>query len=881
MQEEDHYCDDLIDNVDNMFGEDQRDHHSLFNELLFWVQEVGTVKKAEGQELFIKSEYCEQSLRDISKFLRTDDPKNPIMRRELGKWNFLPDSLLPLLVSQQKDKKLTFLTVLIMAELTYLPDKEATDYREHVQCLRKYKHAFLAPKVIHTLIDLLVQCLDQKTTEATEKNSQMIELIIVVFKNLVQIPKDETSKDWAFRLFLLQKFSEESVLDSFVYMTELFDTEFSKKLSFHFLEIFFHIFKDYSPCDFFELTKKQTLKDFMSTERKNTQKRASQRSTRHSRFGTCIVIKDKQNGTKKIVPGIPTSNVRNRDIGTKSAPKRKAKEPENPVGMQIHKKKFGENNIAWNDEEQKVKEYLKKMAVDFLERSFNPLIDVLLDSFYSNIESEEDMHEKYKYIKLASFFMAFCRLNAYEKLKIEKDKRKAKPAPERGPEPKLKIPASDISSALKLQNIDFVFGKGLFQSFESRKSARKMDLYLASVEYLLELLYIIKDMEKSDVENMVKSSTVLKQKLFTLQICELAKFGLQTYDANTQSKYFFLTVFRFMHVLLEMLEDYSKSKMLYIQTHKVRQTSKKANQYDDEEDALNYAGEQESQYIEKKFNFHAAVMEYANYEIITHLFSFLRTPQILDDEIIQAISIFINRVIRQVKATWIFYQLNTLNEFDLFLSEYRKELRYISIVNAIKMVLRSFFDKCKENSMLPLEIMFPFPNKETKDDILTNYEYRGYANEDMSVQGSYQDDDENELEIEEFKKHIDQDGWSDDQDQKLIEYYEIFKDDMKTCFKKVGDIINKYPEAVEERLKQKNLLPKKKKNDTIDSAFKEKEPNDRFTECKDAVKTFIRQSISKKVDHGQILESLNSLDGVVSKYLEFESSREKNSEFEM
>ena len=35
MQEEDHYCDDLIDNVDNMFGEDQRDHHSLFNELLF------------------------------------------------------------------------------------------------------------------------------------------------------------------------------------------------------------------------------------------------------------------------------------------------------------------------------------------------------------------------------------------------------------------------------------------------------------------------------------------------------------------------------------------------------------------------------------------------------------------------------------------------------------------------------------------------------------------------------------------------------------------------------------------------------------------------------------------------------------------------------
>lgn len=91
----------------------------------------------------------------------------------------------------------------------------------------------------------------------------MIELIVVIFKNLLQIPKKNKHDDFDFSLFLLKKFNEESVFDSLVYMTQNFDTELSKKLSFHFLEIFYFIFKDYCPCDFFNFTKKQTLKDFI------------------------------------------------------------------------------------------------------------------------------------------------------------------------------------------------------------------------------------------------------------------------------------------------------------------------------------------------------------------------------------------------------------------------------------------------------------------------------------------------------------------------------------------------------------------------------------------------------------------------------------------
>jgi hypothetical protein len=143
------------------------------------------------------------------------------------------------------DKKLSFLIVLIMAELTYMPEKDAENYVEMIDFLRNYKHAVLAPDVIPTLTQHLSDCLQSENKDPADKNAQMIELIIVIFKNLLQIPKFDTAADSAFSLALLRKFQDDSVLDAFVYLTLKFDSDFSKKLSYHFLEIFYHIFKDY------------------------------------------------------------------------------------------------------------------------------------------------------------------------------------------------------------------------------------------------------------------------------------------------------------------------------------------------------------------------------------------------------------------------------------------------------------------------------------------------------------------------------------------------------------------------------------------------------------------------------------------------------------
>lgn len=61
----------------------------------------------------------------------------------------------------------------------------------------------------------------------------------------------------------------------------------------HFLEMYYHIFRHYSPHELFDIGKHSSLKDFMKKEEKEKQERMKRMSTRHSRFGTAIVKKDK------------------------------------------------------------------------------------------------------------------------------------------------------------------------------------------------------------------------------------------------------------------------------------------------------------------------------------------------------------------------------------------------------------------------------------------------------------------------------------------------------------------------------------------------------------------------------------------------------------
>lgn len=82
---------------------------------------------------------------------------------------------------------------MLMVQLTELPNKDC-EGRMKVDMFRQLatnKQHFLAPKVIETLIMHLKEILKKTTEERSQKHDQMLELVIVLFKYLLQIPESD------------------------------------------------------------------------------------------------------------------------------------------------------------------------------------------------------------------------------------------------------------------------------------------------------------------------------------------------------------------------------------------------------------------------------------------------------------------------------------------------------------------------------------------------------------------------------------------------------------------------------------------------------------------------------------------------------------------
>jgi len=109
-----------------------------------------------------------------------------------------------------------------MLEKSWMNPK--SQYRHRMfESLRGYKEAFHQPQVISVLMEHLADCLTVE--EKNQKHEQMIELIIVLFKQILQIPEPKLSEsNTAYANKELQKnlllvFSSESVLDSFNFLS--------------------------------------------------------------------------------------------------------------------------------------------------------------------------------------------------------------------------------------------------------------------------------------------------------------------------------------------------------------------------------------------------------------------------------------------------------------------------------------------------------------------------------------------------------------------------------------------------------------------------------------------------------------------------------------
>ncbi len=493
-------------NIENELEEQQDSlpEEELKKELLFCVQEVGAVKRVNDADVYVKGPDCEVALRDLHRYIRHDSSESSIVRLSLGQWCFIQKDLLPLLLSQTKDKKLSFCIIILLVDLTEMPELPSAEtkesnrlYSQLIEQLQNYKLAFLAPNVIQTLLTHMADCLQKPAEQRNERHDQMIELIVVLFKHLLKIPDMLPTMSSANQLYrdlqkkLIMAYHDKNVLDSFIFLTQDIDSPLAKRLSLHFLEIFYFIFKHCSARGLVEdaKTDKEQLRALMDLEKRNLQRRMAERGTRPNNFGTAIKVPRGAAGDAARI----VSNIFRKDELTLDGAANKGQHARPRV-----RKTAGKNVLeATQDRAHQVELYegdpamiavLRTFAADFLENSFSPLMEWVCHELASGSSRVESSDKSY-YMEIAAFMLEFWRMRlAKEQQKAKDDQRRANPGkPMRAPNVHFDI--ASVGAILQISTFEYVYSEMMKESKISKKRDLRTRDYRAGVRLLTQALY--------------------------------------------------------------------------------------------------------------------------------------------------------------------------------------------------------------------------------------------------------------------------------------------------------------------------------------------------------------------------------------------------------
>jgi hypothetical protein len=140
-----------------------------------------------------------------------------------------------------------------------------------------------------------------------------------------------------------------------------------------------------------------------------------------------------------------------------------------------------------------------------------------------------------------------------------------------------------IGASLQLQNFDFIYQQLYSKQFKRTHSSNKQlnqdnkvsdAEFHAALQYLTQLLYIIRDMASSADEKNKKNAKILQTNVFYKDLCVISRMAFKMYNPAQHNKQFLYDVIEFNHLMLEMLDEYSKGKILMIQTQKKRRVKK-------------------------------------------------------------------------------------------------------------------------------------------------------------------------------------------------------------------------------------------------------------------------------------------------------------------
>lgn len=137
--------------------------------------------------------------------------------------------------------------------------------------------------------------------------------------------------------------------------------------------------------------------------------------------------------------------------------------------------------------------------------------------------------------------------------------------------------------------------------------------------------------------------------MFSRDIMSVVRHALKMFDPKKHSIQFLYDTIELNQVMLSMLDEYSKGRVLKVETNKTRRVKKKSLEDIEEDDE--YEQEYEDEKVERKFNFVGEFMNFCEYAIIDKYMLFLREPEHFEarPSLVKAVSTFLKRVYIQAK----------------------------------------------------------------------------------------------------------------------------------------------------------------------------------------------------------------------------------------
>ncbi|KAI5699073.1 hypothetical protein M8J75_015950 [Diaphorina citri] len=486
---------------------------------------------------YILGPHCKESAKDLIKYLRRDDETHSI-RRQLGDTNVVHTDLIPIIIHFSDNEELFDIILRLLVNLTTpamilyneeIPgDKVVRQlYHQIISHLQKYKIAFANEALWKILRTQLTSILNIPRAERTEEKNLVAERIIILIRNVLQIPTDPETERCCHdnpnsHDTVVYVLNQAGMLDILIYIAMSPD---ESNYYLHLLEIMMLLLKEQNPESLAKsdrtrtTTEKQKDENELNRIREREVKEKAERlmkySSRHSRFGGTYVVKGvKGIGDKDVLR--PTKTPKNR------APlKDNRLEHRSPLSVRIILRGFCEEFLqAYNNVMRGVRESISR------------------DKAQANDETY--------YFWAVGFFMAF---NRHVGLQIELISETM---------------AVNIFHFLQTQ-IDTWLSNMAIEKKKITLWSRRVHIALkAYKEMVLTLLSMI----SSDDEGVRRSAATIQSNIFyILEYRELVLVLFYAYQETKFSREYLKDLLETTHVFLKMLEHSCKHKKLVVQKH--------------------------------------------------------------------------------------------------------------------------------------------------------------------------------------------------------------------------------------------------------------------------------------------------------------------------